>query len=348
MTKTAVPAAPVSAGPRADEAVGAETAPDRSRRAGLPVGALPLGELRAVTPAQVLDLQRTIGNLSTQRLLEPALQRDALTQKKEKHYEQVALLIIELAQSRGISIEQALFLVAQAQGEQGFDDPLKNKNRVFNAQATWPEEKDLKLHPQEGIKTERVESPEFIDGEWKLLISPFYVYDTLERSFDHFFERLELKHRKALDVLKSSTGTIEQYAKALRATGYGTDPDYVSKLLKQYGSVVKELNQFVGERIDLEAKNIDRAGGALAQEWGIVKRLWNELNELKGQKQQSTDDAHMDEIDAKIAETESELKEHEGVLKGIEEFLKERNGQLEKLTKLQDGLNVKAAQAGAY
>lgn len=270
-------------------------------------------------------------------------QADPLKQKKDRYYEQVAMLIIEVAQSKGISIEQAMFLVAQAQGEQGVGDPLKNKNRVFNAQATWAEEKDFKLNPREGIKTERLPSPEFVDGQWKSLVSPFFVYDTMEGSFSHFFDRLEQNHHKALEVLQNSKSTIAEYAAALNATKYGTDPKYVEKLLAQHKIVVRELNQFVDEKVELETRNIDRAGGALTDEWTIVERLWRELNELKGQKEQSTDDEHMAEIDQKIAEKEAELKEHESVLRDIESFLENRKGQLQKLTTLKEQMSTRAA-----
>lgn len=307
---------------------------------------LPLSP-RYLTPQRILNLQRTVGNQAAQQVLRQIQRQDnPLKAKKDRWYENVALVIIELAEREGISLEQAMFIIAQAQAEQGVGDPAKRQYRIFNIMPTFAEEKELKLNPQEGITTKRIKAPEEINGKIVIRESPFYVYDSLERSVGHYFDRLGERYQGALAVLKNSKGKIHEFATALQRQGYATSSTYVPHVIKQYRIVLREMKTFLRGKIDEEGQNLARAGGALTQEWGIVKGLWKQLNEKKAERQQSTDDAHMREIEDRIRQLEAELKEHETVLKDIETFIKDRKEQVKKLEKLRDGLESKQAAQG--
>ncbi|MGH2721095.1 MAG: hypothetical protein ACRDJO_05775, partial [Actinomycetota bacterium] len=87
------------------------------------------------------------------------------------YYRDVARAIIDTSGARGVDFDRALFIVAQARGEQGMTDPGPARFRVLNIQVTDAERKGSKADPAnpnifvtpEGRKFTRLCSPE--DGD---------------------------------------------------------------------------------------------------------------------------------------------------------------------------------------
>ncbi|HZN71992.1 MAG TPA: glucosaminidase domain-containing protein [Micromonosporaceae bacterium] len=294
-------------------------------------------ELAEYSGRGLLALQRAARTQAAVQALSAQLQRqtDPLADKKRAYYDRVAMLIVELSQREGMSLEKAMILIAQAQVEQGLDDPAKNNNRLFNAQATWAEEKALKAAPQRGMRTERIPSPEQQpDGSMRTKVSPFFVYDSLEESINHHFRRLAQRYREALKVLHDPKGTAAAYARALKRRGYATAHNYVSAVTTQHGIVVRDFTGFLHARRDLERQNVAKGQTALGVQWRAVRRQWDILNDLKRQRAGSPDPAAATAVDLRIRDAERKLAEQEATLKEIEQYLKNRETQLNKLESL--------------
>ena len=74
---------------------------------------------------------------------------------------------------------------------------------------------------------------EFIDGQWQKQQQAFRSYDSLEQSFEDYVSLIQSQNRYA-SALESKTP--EDYAQALQASGYATDPKYAEKILSIYQS----------------------------------------------------------------------------------------------------------------
>lgn len=115
-------------------------------------------------------------------------------------------------------------LVAQAALETGWgrhmirDAAGQNSFNLFGIKATggW-----------EGRQA-RVSTLEFINGVPERRQEPFRVYDGLAQSFEDYVRLIESRPRYA--EARAAT-TVAEYARALQAGGYATDPEYAEKII---------------------------------------------------------------------------------------------------------------------
>jgi len=132
---------------------------------------------------------------------------------------------------------------------------------------------------QEGVRVRLLTSPEWVpvkgpDGkpvmeggkvkmEMKPLKSPFFVYDFLRISVEHYLSRLEAKYNAAFLVLKDQNKTIYDFAKALMDVKYGTHAKYDTDLIKNYGEVLTYLTAVLKHQISAKEALRDAVVAAL-------------------------------------------------------------------------------------
>ena len=247
--------------------------------------------------------------------------------KQAAYFAKTAPAILEAATRHGVDFQQAVMMIAQAKGEQGggFPDPSSPKqgNRLFNMQMPFDEfnkykENAVKLakpgkpvNPEGPFKTDLpgvtvvlIGSPEHVDvkdeegkptGEKKVSVlkSPFFEYDSLSHSVDHYFQRGGEKYGGMIKSLKNKDSTIGDFAQAVVAAKYGTHVDYAPGLVDNYqevGSYLSKVMKGTADRDRDVVRKIDESlkKGEDPNPQGLIdekKQLEAEIQALDAQRE---------------------------------------------------------------
>jgi hypothetical protein len=286
-------------------------------------------------------------------------------------YKDVARVIIDASGARGIDFDRALFVVANARGEQGPQDPGPRRYRILNIQVTDEQRKGAKPDPAnpkilvtpEGRKFTWLCSPE--DGEvcltrpkvvhgcedfakgFKmtpsqcLLKSPFFVYDNLEESINHYLDHVTEKRQDAADILmkkgKGEKAGIEEFGRALK---HGTDLQYVPKLCDNYNTVIADMKQIFDQAIQTKTKCLDDG-------WKKISEGWENLNKAKARHRQLAAEADRRRAEnppraaqpVGLATAALEVRQWERKLAELEAQMKQLEKNIEELKKRKAGLH---------
>ena len=91
---------------------------------------------------------------------------------------------------------------------------------------------------EQGQEAVQMSTKEFVDGKEIEAKEPFRVYDNMAQSFVGYKEKVAAER---YDAIREAT-TKEEYAQAIQASGYATDPDYASKIINianRYQALIK-------------------------------------------------------------------------------------------------------------
>jgi hypothetical protein len=219
------------------------------------------------------------------------------TKGAERAYAAIVPQIVESTESSGISLAQALMLVAQAQSEQyaTSQQPASARNRLFNMMPTQTEydlwKKTLSVAdrnkvfaagdskksqpvdflPAAGVSIKMYDSPEFDTAQNKQVMrqSPFFVYDSVEHSVQHFLNRmkgdeagwykpddpavkpLREKYRGAGAVthLQQDNASAADYGTKLKSIRYATGPHYREGINNRYRLVLGDFLKMIEDAV---------------------------------------------------------------------------------------------------
>jgi hypothetical protein len=286
-------------------------------------------------------------------------------------YGDVARVIIDASGARGIDFDRALFVVANARGEQGPTDPGRQRYRILNIQITDDERKGAKPDPAnpkimvtpEGRKFTWLCSPEdgtVCDTRPKvapgcedrvkdfqmtdtmcLVKSPFFVYDNLEQSINHYLDHVTDKKQDAANILmkkgKGEKAGIEEFSRALQ---HGTDLKYTEKLCANYNTVVADMQQILDQAILTKTKCLDDG-------WKKISEGWENLNKAKARHRQLAAEADRRRAEnppraaqpVGLATAALEVRQWERKLAELEAQMKQLEKNIEELKKRKAGLH---------
>jgi hypothetical protein len=280
------------------------------------------------------------------------------------YYRDVARVIVERAEQRGVDFERALYIVAQAHGEQGPTDPARHRFRILNIQVRDEDRRGAVLASRAGeapviwmtpggrkftyLSSREFEpacstvgAPSKPDGSC-MLTSPFYVYDNLADSVDHYLDEMtagKLGAQGAGDILKnrpvdSATPTrgtgLLAFGAALKKAGYATDPRYVAKMCVSYNTVIRDMKTILGNALQTKYACMTEAQIKL-------KHAWDDLNAAKAELAQANQVGPVKPVvrivnaRMKVARLERDVAERERELTAVEdniEKLKQRQAAL--------------------
>ena len=219
------------------------------------------------------------------------------TMGAEKAYAAITPQIIASTESRGVSLAQALILVAQAQTEQyaTSQQPASARNRLFNMMPTQTEfdlwkkslsaadrnkvfaggdskkSQPVDFLPAAGVSIKMYDSPEFDPEQNKLVMkqSPFFVYDSVEHSVEHFVTRMQgfdsgwykpndpavkplrERYRKAgvVSHLQQDDATAAGYGGKLKSINYATGKHYKEEISNRYRLVLGDFLKMIEDAI---------------------------------------------------------------------------------------------------
>lgn len=225
----------------------------------------------------------------------------------ERAYAAIAPQIIASTESRGISLAQALILVAQAQTEQyaTSQQPASARNRLFNMMPTQTEfdlwkkslsaadrnkvfaggdskkSQPVDFLPAAGVSIKMYDSEEFDPEQNKRVMkqSPFFVYDSVEHSVEHFITRMQgfesgwykpddpavkplrERYRKAGSIphLQADDATAADYGTKLKSLNYASGPHYKEEINNRYRLVLGDFLKMIEDAV---AANDPSASGA--------------------------------------------------------------------------------------
>jgi RHS repeat-associated protein len=184
-------------------------------------------------------------------------------------YGNAALAILKVSEGKGVPPSKALILVAQALQEQGVtiwkaDEYQKTGYRMFNMQVHDKETAEFKKTKTDwqlpGVSSTRLDSSEAPDRSGgNVANSPFFKFDTPERSVGHFLGRLSGKDKYFLARETTEIGVLQKnyaaahaslvdplqgvadYGAKLKAAGYAKDARYAETLKEKYGEVLRDF-----------------------------------------------------------------------------------------------------------
>jgi hypothetical protein len=202
------------------------------------------------------------------------------TRGAERAYAAIVPQIVERTESRGISLAQALMLVAQAQTEQyaTSQQPASARNRLFNMMPTQTEfdlwKKNLSAAdrnkvfaggdakksqpvdflPAAGVSIKIYDSQEFDKAQNKRVMkqSPFFVYDSVEHSVQHFLNRMKGDES---GWYKPNDQAVKPLRERYRSAGVVTHLQQDDATAADYGTKLKSLNYATGEHYKEEINN---------------------------------------------------------------------------------------------
>jgi hypothetical protein len=200
-----------------------------------------------------------------------------------KAYSNIAPELLGVSNREGIAFPQALFLIAQSLIEQSatVQDPAGSSYRIFNMQlhddekATFSaadqaamEKKKVQVKGVPGVFIKKIPSKEILKGKPQVLPSPFFVFDSMNHSVNHFLRRLSgdpqyfltlsttkmanlrTGYAAAFKVLQDPKKQVDDYTKALQAAGYASaGPQYVTDIHNRYRTVVNDFIQMIGMQL---------------------------------------------------------------------------------------------------
>ncbi|MEP7304386.1 MAG: SpvB/TcaC N-terminal domain-containing protein [Acidobacteriota bacterium] len=184
-------------------------------------------------------------------------------------YGNAALSILKVSEEKGVPPAKALILLAQTLGEQATTIWIKEKfkdtgYRMFNMQVhdneTAEHARTGKDWGLTGVSSTRLDSSEATDRSGGAVAnSPFFKFDTPDRSVGHFLDRLSgdkkyylanstkeievlrTKYAAAHASLKDATRGVEEYGAKLKAAGYARDAGYATTLKEKSGEVFADF-----------------------------------------------------------------------------------------------------------
>ncbi len=231
----------------------------------------------------------------------------AATKGAERAYAAIVPQIVASTESRGVSFAQALILVAQAQTEQyaTSQQPASARNRLFNMMPTQTEfdlwkkslsaadrnkvfaggdskkSQPVDFLPAAGVSIKMYDSPEFDREQNKLVMkqSPFFVYDSVEHSVEHFITRMQgfesgwykpddpavkpLRERyRAAGIvghLQKDDATAAGYGAKLKSLNYATGKHYKEEINNRYRLVLGDFLKMIEDAV---AANDPSASGS--------------------------------------------------------------------------------------
>jgi hypothetical protein len=190
-----------------------------------------------------------------------------------KAYPNIAPEILDQCSRLGIDFGQALFVVTQPVIEQStsVSDPASADYRLYNMQVHDEEiatfsaadldamtKRKIQVPGIPGVSVRKISSLEHLKGKMESRVSPFFVFDSVSHSVNHFLRRLSgdpkyfltLKgnmlslqscYSKAFAVLLDPKSGIDDYTTALKKCAYASGPDYAHDMHNRYRTVCDDF-----------------------------------------------------------------------------------------------------------
>jgi len=227
---------------------------------------------------------------------------------ESRNFSEIVYVVLKVMEKHpDIPFERALWLLIQTRGEQGtaiFNNRLFNQmpvldwNKVQRAKPT-PEQAAKGLpgsilnlpyvpgqeDPAKGVSIKKIPSHEDeIKGvsEAGTKTSPFFVYTTKEMAVEHHLELLRTRFSGAYSALTSATGTLEGYAKSLKASGYATKTTYVGDIINVSKDVPGQLKTWIPTEIKTNEAVIEYIKDKTAELQKTVAGLQGQVTALEG------------------------------------------------------------------
>lgn len=257
------------------------------------------------------------------------------------YFDEVVPAILEAAEGNDkVGLQKALWLIIQAYGEQSpgvTGPPSGHRNRLFNEQGAVTREGEKITGVVPGQESEGVylynlpqnESPE--KGKTDIKTSPTFGYDTPERAASHHLEQMQKRWTPAWGALTQEKGSFEEFAHALKRSGYAKAKTYDTDLIALQNQVRSQVAAWLKYRVpEMRAR---------------IPEMEAYLQFLRDTRDQWAQRA-ADEPDP-VGEIKAELARMNGLVKGMESQLADVRARLARLERFAGVLGVKLPAAAA-
>ncbi|WP_341679299.1 DUF4157 domain-containing protein [Niveibacterium sp. SC-1] len=164
------------------------------------------------------------------------------------YFDEVVPAVLEAAEGNDkVGLQRAMWLIIQAYGEQSpgvVGPPSGHRNRLFNEQGAVTRDKNQKItgvvpgQESEGVylyNLSQNEAPE--KGKTDMKTSPTFGYDSPERASTHHLEQMQKRWTPAWDALTRDKGSFDEFAHALKRSGYAKADTYDTDLIAIQGQI---------------------------------------------------------------------------------------------------------------
>jgi RHS repeat-associated protein len=154
--------------------------------------------------------------------------------ERDQYYDKIATAVINEFASRSLTPNKALYTLAQAVTEQGFDSTPPN-NRIFNIKGSGD------------AGSVRLLSREVINGKDVMLTSSFRVYSNLTQSINNYLDFIKTRFPQAYGALLTDQKSIADFTAGLK--GYATASDYATKIESNYRFLLTDYARYLDKQI---------------------------------------------------------------------------------------------------